>query len=199
MTFRSLPSILIGLTLFATPTFSQTNPSLEIDLNYSGRSVDRTVREEVELQLSSDMTTRGCFGELRFTPPKGSVNDEPTDDSTNFLLRIVIQEVFEETTYDTSIAQRADPSRPAEYDLLHTSRIRIEAFAELRTGDGERLLRRSNVRGSGSHRPLLFGEDSRSVALQLASEGFAREARIFACKGGQKRRQKELKRTAQAR
>jgi len=195
MTLRSLAATLIGLLLVATPTYSQSPPSLDIDLNYSGRSVDRTVREEVELQLSSDMTSRGCFGELRFKPAEGDADAQ----SAEYLLRVVIQEVFEETTYDTSIAQRADPNRPAEYDLLHTSRIRVQAVAELRTGDGERLLRSSNVRGSGAHRPIMFGEDSRSVALQLASEGFAREVRIFACKGGEKRRKKELKRSDQPR
>lgn len=192
MTRSSITSLLFCLALSITPTLAQSGPSLEVDLNFSGRSVDRTVREEIELQLSSDMAARGCFGEVHFVSP-----DAGSTTSSEFLLRVVIQEVFEETTYDTSVAQRADPQRPAEYDLLHTSRIRLLAVAELRTGDGKLLLRKSNIRGNGAHRPLQFGEDSRSVALQLASEGIAREARLFACKGGEKRRQKELKKSRQ--
>ena len=177
----------IAAILLALPVTAAAEPPLHVLLTYNGRSIDTSVRQEIELQLISEFTAYGCFESI-------ALYDEetpPGDEAITLTVRLV--EIFEETTYDTSVAARADPQRPREYDLMHTAQLRLRARAQLGIGPEKETFRERNIKGVASHRPTVAGEDARAMALTAATEAIAREARFFACKGGEKRLQKELR------
>lgn len=162
---------------------------LEVALDFAAASGDETMREELELQVLSELRRAACFRAINRVDAAGDEEDTPRD---LLRLNISVTELFEETTYDTSIAERADPLAPQELELMHTSRIRAVMSVTLEHAASDRELRSRRLRGNGSHRPLIPGEDARLVALREATSEVAQSVRLFACKGGAKRLRKEI-------
>ena len=119
-----------------------------------------------------------------------SENSAATDETLR--LNIGVAELFEETVYDTSIAERADPQAPQQLELLHTSRVYAVLQVSLEHPASASTLRSKRLRGAGAHRPQMLGEDARHRALQEAAIEAAQAVRRFACKGGAKRLDKEI-------
>ncbi|NIM02280.1 MAG: hypothetical protein GTO33_05665 [Acidobacteria bacterium] len=148
------------------------------------------MRDELELQLLSELQRAGCFRSVAPAADEGETV-KPSPDSIK--LNIAVSELFEETTYDTSIAQRTDPMAPQELELLHTSRIRAVMRVALEHAASGVELRARSLRADGAHRPLILGEDARQAALLQATIEAAESVRRFVCKGGAKRLSKELR------
>jgi hypothetical protein len=146
------------------------------------------MRDELELQLLSELRRSGCFRSIE----KGSDTDATASDAAVLRLKIGVLDFFEETVYDTSIAQRADPRAPQELQMLHTSRFHLLLEVSLEHPGSARALRTKRLRGNGSHRPLMLGDDARLRALGEAAFSAAEGVRRFVCKGGAKRLSKEI-------
>jgi len=162
---------------------------IRVELSFAQASGDEGMRDELELQLLSELRRASCFRSVVRAAPDDVDGDA---DWETLRLNIAVSEIFEETVYDTSIAQRADPMAPQELELLHTSRIYAIMRVSLEHPASGVELRTKNLRGAGAHRPLTLGEDARHVALTEATIEAAQAVRRFACKGGAKRLNKEI-------
>lgn len=147
------------------------------------------MRDELELQLLSELRRAACFRSIVRADDEGE-EIEPGPDTLK--LDIAVSEIFEETTYDTSIADRTDPNAPEQLELAHTSRIRAVMRVALVHPESGTELRSRTLRGEGAHRPLVFGDDARQTALIEATIEAAETVRRFVCKGGAKRLKKEI-------
>jgi len=150
------------------------------------------MRDELELQLLSELRRSGCFRSIAKT---SRVEEAPVDPEI-LRLNIALADLFEETVYDTSIAERADPMAPQELEMLHTSRFSLLLEVSLEHPGSARALRTKRLRGNGSHRPQMLGDDARHRALTEAAIAAAEGVRRFVCKGGVKRLSKEIGSTA---
>jgi hypothetical protein len=161
-----------------------------VEINFRQASGDEEVRDEFALQLLSELRRANCFRSVvrvvQTDAEKGAANHE------TLRLDIRVAEVFEETVYDTSIAERADPRAPQQLELLHTSRVRAVLEVSLEHPASARTLRSKRLNASGAHRPQTIGEDARHRAIQEATIEAAQAVRRFACKGGAKRLDKEI-------
>jgi len=163
---------------------------VHVELSFTEASGDEEMRDELELQLLSELRRAGCFRSvIRFVP--GDAENRRAE-SDALRLNVAVSELFEETTYDTSIAERADPQAPQDLELLHTSRIYAVMQVALEHPASGLSLRAKRLRGAGAHRPLMLGEDARHRALLEATIEAAQEVRRFVCKGGAKRLAKEI-------
>lgn len=163
---------------------------IQLDLGFAQTSGDEGMREELELQLLSELRRAGCFRSVaRIT---SGVDEGTAVDAETLRLNVTVTELFEETTYDTSLAARADPRSPQELEMAHTSRIRAVMTVSLEHPASGRALRTKRVRGTGMHRPTMPGEDARYAALREATMHASLGVRSFVCKGGAKRLRKEI-------
>lgn len=161
---------------------------VQLDLSFVKASGDEGIRDEIELQLLSEIARAGCFRSVERAVP----SDEAALSAETLVLTVRVTDIFEETVYDTSIAERTDPSATEQMELLHTSRIEAYMNVTLAHPASETELRSKRMRGFGTHRPLVLGEDARHTAMREATVEAARGIRAFICKGGEKRLRKEL-------
>ena len=163
---------------------------VQVELSFTGASGDEGMREELELQLLSELRRAGCFRSV-VRVVKADAGSSAANRET-LRLNVAVSELFEETVYDTSIAQRSDPLAPEQLELLHTSRIHAVMRVTLEHPASGVALRSKRLRGDGAHRPLILGEDARHTALREATIEAAQAVRRFVCKGGAKRLNKEI-------
>jgi hypothetical protein len=163
---------------------------VHVELSFAEASGDEEMRDELELQLLSELRRAGCFRAVIRVVAGDAV--EHAAERETLRLNVAVSELLEETTYDTSIAERADPQAPQSLELLHTSRIQAVLQVSLEHPASGHTLRARRLRGAGAHRPLLLGEDARLTALREATIEAAQEVRRFVCKGGAKRLAKEI-------
>jgi len=163
---------------------------IHVALSFAAASGDEEMRDELELPLLSELRRANCFRSV-VGVVAGAAKNGAADDDT-LVLNVVVSELFEETVYDTSIAQRSDPQAPEQLALLHTSRVYAVLEVSLEHPANAVELRSKRLRGSGAHRPLMLGEDARHTALQEATIEAAHAVRRFVCKGGAKRLDKEI-------
>ncbi len=189
---RSLLAVLLTMScLPAAVAAQQPAPyDVQVELSFAEASGDEGMREELELQLLSELRRAGCFRSV--TRVTHGVDGGTAVDSQTLLLNVAVTKLFEETTYDTSLAERADPRAPQELEMAHTSRIQAVMLVSLEHPASGRALRSKRLRGAGMHRPSMLGEDARLTALREATMNAARAVRSFVCKGGPKRLRKEI-------
>ena len=161
-----------------------------VSFDFATASGDVGFREELELQLLSELRRSGCFR----TVDVETGHDETAVPQERLGLRVTVIEVFEETTYDVSTAQRADPNGGPGLELAHTARFRARIEASLEHPASGRSLRSKRIGTSGAHRPMSQYDDARHMARREALLEMVRQTRIFACKGGVKRLNRELAR-----
>jgi len=163
---------------------------LGVAIHFTQSSGDEGLREEFELQLLSELRRSACFRSVELD--RQDPENEPRSETAELLLRIGVDELFEETVYDTSIAERADSRALESLDLAHTARFSVVVSASLEHSPHGKTLRSRRIRGHGAHRPLVAGEDARHIALREASSEAANSVRSFVCKGGAKRLRKQI-------
>lgn len=162
---------------------------VQVELGFEGAAGDEGMREELELQLLSELRRAACFRSVA----KVSDGEEGSAvDGETLRLNVDVTEIFEETTYDTSLAARTDPLAPQQLEMAHTSRIDAVMHVSLEHPVSGRVLRAKRLRGHGAHRPLVLGDDARHAALREATIEAALSIRRFVCKGGAKRLRKEI-------
>jgi len=185
---RTLFAALIALACIPTVAAQEPAPyDVRVELSFARASGDEGMRDELELQLLSELRRTGCFRSIA-----KATDADPGPNGETLTLNIVVTELFEETTYDTSIAQRADPLAPDQLELLHTSRVIAVLSVALEHSASGRALRSKRLRGAGAHRPRVRGDDARHAALRQATAEAALAVRRFVCKGGAKRLRKEI-------
>jgi len=163
---------------------------IQLDLSFAQASGDEGAREELELQFLSELRRAGCFRSV--TRVVHGVDEGTTPDEETLRLSVAVTEVVEETTYDTSVAERTDPRASAQMRMAYTARIEAVMRVSLEHPASGQVLRTKRLRAQGEHRPLIPGEDARGTALGLATRDAADAVRIFVCKGGAKRLRKEI-------
>ena len=181
-------SLLLGSLVFAGRGPVPFDVVLEFE--FAEASGDVGFREEVELQLITELRGSACFRSVE-------MGREPTGEAAPedlLRLRITVLEVFEETTHEVSTAQRTDPRSGPGMDLAHTSMFRAYAQATLEHPASNRELRTKKIGSHAAHRPLSHYDDARHIARREALIEMVRETRVFVCKGGSKRLGKELTR-----
>ncbi|MCH7780508.1 MAG: hypothetical protein IH848_06650 [Acidobacteria bacterium] len=163
---------------------------IQVELSFEEASGDEGMRKELELQLLSELRRAGCFRSVARLTHR--VDEGTAVDTEMLRLTVAVTELFEETTYDTSLAQRSGPGARPGLELAYTSRIRAVMAVTLEHPASGRALRTRHLRGNGTHRPALPGQDARHTALREATMNAARAVRRFVCKGGAKRLRKEI-------
>lgn len=163
---------------------------IQVELSFEEASGDEGMRMELELQLLSELRRAGCFRSV--APVADGIDEGTATDEETLRLSVAVTELFEETTYDTSVAQRSDPRAPGEVEMSYTSRIRAVMRVSLEHPASGRVLRTKRLHGAGAHRPQMLGQDARDMALRAATINAARAVRSFVCKGGAKRLRKEI-------
>ena len=161
-----------------------------VGIEYAAASGDAGFREEVEIQLISELRGSACFRSVDMAR-EGDEADYPED---ALRLRITVLEVIEETTYDTSTAQRVDPQSGYGAELAHTARLHARIQVALEHPATGRELRKKRIGASSAHRPLNEYDDAQDYVKREALRDLIREIRLFACRGGAKRLGKELAR-----
>src|SRR6185295_19715823 len=142
--------------------------------------------DDLELVLASTVAARGCF--------RSHVRGAAGSAAGNLLLRVSIDVVRDEVSYDASIAARSSPASPPERRRQQEATVQVEFLAELRLPDpGGAVVRSEHYRRRISYRPVLE-EDPRAAALDEMATAVARTVRSFACHGSEKRFQRELAR-----
>jgi hypothetical protein len=193
---RSLAGcVAIALLLAPTSHAGKKNARAPFDLGvrflFEESAGEEGLREELELQMLTELRRAGCFRTVDLALPAAAGDSAAADE---LRLEVTVRELFDETTYDTSIAQRADPNASHELETAFTTRIRLLVHAALVHPAGERELRSRQIRASGAHRPLTIEEDARLTARTQAMVELVRAIRLFVCKGGEKRLAKEIAR-----
>lgn len=178
--------VLASIATAAGPPAAEFDLEVTFEFGSPGGGVG--FREELELQLLSELRRAGCFRRVDIAASRKP--QEITAD--RLLLRITVDRAFEETTFDVSTAQRVDPYAAPGLDLAHTSRFEGQIHAALEHPASARVLRVKRVRGSAAHRPRTEADDSRDAARREAIIEMIRNVRVFICKGGVARLRKEI-------
>jgi len=182
-------SLLLGSLTFA----ANSGPvpfDVEVEFDFAAASGDVGFQEDAELQLISELRRAACFRSVKMADHEGEL--ESPDDVLRLLITVI--EVFEETIYDVSTAQRVDPRSGPGMELAHTARIDARIQATLEHPASGLVLRTRRIRASSAHRPLSHYDDARDYVRREALLEVIRETRVFVCKGGSKRLGKELAR-----
>ncbi len=165
---------------------------VDITLEFAATAGEEGIREELELQMLTELRRAACFRSVELSAPGAEPTPAVPAADDRLLLRVMVRELFDETTYDASVAQRTAPYAGQSLEIAHTSRFRALVRAALEHPASRRELRGKQIRSSGAHRPLTVGEDARLTARSQALVELVRAIRGFVCKGGGKRLEKEI-------
>jgi hypothetical protein len=191
---KTARALLVSSLLSGSFAFAGNNApppfDLAVGIEFASASGDVGFREEVEIQLLSELRGSACFRSVGMAREEDEA-DYPED---ALRLRITVLEVNEETTYDVSTAQRTDPNAGYGAELAHTARVQARIQVALEHPATGRELRKKRIGASSAHRPLNQYDDAQDYVRREALRDLIRETRAFVCQGGAKRLGKELAR-----
>jgi hypothetical protein len=143
------------------------------------------LREELQRELAYALERARCFA--REAPEEREV----------LLLRVAIEELIDETSFDLSIAERYSENALPEATRQLTSWLQVDFWLELHLLPDSIPLRSRFVSIRTGYRPRL-DEDPREENRIQAIDEIVRTARGFACKGSPKKLRKQIDRASKA-
>lgn len=136
--------------------------------------------EEVRGALPAEFAARGCFAGVERAPDKATL-----------LVRLLLEDVVEDTRYDLGIADRAR-SQDGSAELGFVSTFDVHCGVQLETLPGRRPIRVKRFRVRSERRPVLPGEDASEEARSEAVARIVKEARAVVCKGSPEKLLREI-------
>lgn len=149
------------------------------------------VREELERELAHALDRAGCYLGVE------AASGRPAEEGDALLLRVAIEKLSDEMSFDVSIAERYSEQAPPDVDRQVTSWLEIGYRMELHLLPGSVPLRSKFQNIRTGYRPQL-DEDPREENRIQAIDQIVRSAKGFACKGSPKKLRKAIDRARQA-
>ena len=149
------------------------------------------VREQLERALLLALDRSRCFPRVeRFS--HGMLNADEA-----LLLRVAVEQLIDETSFDLSIAERYSPNALPDARRQVTNWLEVRYQLELHVLPGSIPLRTKIHNIRTGYRPRL-DEDPREENRVQAIDQVVRTTKAFACKGSPKKLRKEIDRARSA-
>jgi hypothetical protein len=155
---------------------------LDVEVAFGQDVGSDDVRRSLERQVLREMDA-GCFEAVKLQGARTTPGE--------LLLRVVVDGVDRETSYDLSIAARSAPDAPPDAQDAYVTTIEASIRLELLAQPDSILVRRKRFKVLGRHRPS-GGEDARAVARQEMIDEVALTSRLWVCKGSPKKLSRQI-------
>jgi hypothetical protein len=135
--------------------------------------------------LLPELRAKGCFRAVSLAEPAGV----PEGD---VLMEVTLSEVREETRYEQSVAERAQPIDAAQAALGLVAAFSLRAQIRLASIPGGTVVREAGFGAAAERRPRSPGDDAQAGVRAEALLDFARRARAKLCHGSMSRLSRDI-------
>jgi hypothetical protein len=177
-------SFLAALALAAGLAAGSPDERLPFDLavrmRYGAEPGSESLLDAAADALLPELRAKGCFRDVHLAPPEGVPE-------ADVLMEVTISEVREETRYEQSVAQRAQPVDAAQAALGLVAVFSLRADIRLASIPGGTVVREDGFQASAERRPRSAGDDAEAGVRADVLLDLARRARAKLCHGSRSR------------
>ncbi len=159
--------------------------SLALRIRFEGGSPSARLADDVAATVLAEFRAKGCFRDASVAPAEGI----PGGDA---LLEVTLSQVHEETRYEQSLAERAQPQDVSATALGYAALLALRADLKLAALPSGEVVRTGGFHVAVERRPRMAGDDARAGARIDAMRDLARKTRSTICRGSVAKLEREI-------